>query len=163
MGVKLMIYRVCVAAADRYLQEVCRCSWSAAEELEKGKLNSQLHLAEFSQALCTVLQVALVDLLRFWEILPSAVAGYSSGEIAVIYAIGVLSREDAWRVVYYRGLLSTKMKTDSPDLDGSMMTIGLSPEKAEEWIAKVTEAELVVTCINSPTSVTISRDTAGIK
>ena len=166
MGVELMAYpvfRECVAAADRYLQEVCKCPWSAAEELEKGKSSSRLHLAEFSQALCTVLQVALVDLLRLWGILPSAVAGHSSGEIAAAYAMGALSREDAWRVAYYRGLLSTKMKTNSPDLDGSMMAVGLSPEKAEEWIAKVTEAELVVACINSPTSVTISGDTAGIE
>ena len=79
-----------------------------------------------------MLQVALVDLLRFWEILPSAVAGYSSGEIAAVYVVDVLSREDAWRVAYYRGILFTKMKTDSPDLDGFMMAVGLSSEKAEE-------------------------------
>lgn len=166
MGMDLMAYpvfRESVAAADRYLQEVCQCPWSAAEELEKSKSSSQLQLAEFSQALCTVLQVALVDLLRIWGILPSAVAGHSSGEIAAAYAMGALSREDAWRVAYYRGLLSTKLKTNSPDLDGSMMAVGLSPEKAEEWIAKVTEGELVVACINSPTSVTISGDTAGIE
>ena len=166
MGMELMAYpvfRECVIAADHYLQEVCECPWSAAEELEKGKSSSQLHLAEFSQALCTVLQVALVDLLRIWGILPSAVAGHSSGEIAAAYAMGALSREDAWRVAYYRGVLSTKMKTNSPDLDGSMMAVGLSPEKAEEWITKVTEGELVVACINSPTNVTISGDTAGIE
>ena len=166
MGMELMAYPVfseCVAAADSYLQEVCDCPWSAAEELGKSKSSSQLHLAEFSQTLCTVLQVALVDLLRIWGILPSAVAGHSSGEIAAAYAMGALSREDAWRVAYYRGLLSTKMKTNSPELDGSMMAVGLSPEEAEEWIARVTEAELVVACINSPTSVTISGDTAGIE
>ena len=165
MGMELMAYpvfRESVAAADRYLQEVCGCPWSAAEELEKGKSSSQLHLAEFSQALCTLLQVALVDLLRIWGILPSAVVGHSSGEIAAAYAMGALTKEDAWRVAYYRGLLSTKMKTDCPDLDGSMMAAGLSPEKAEEWIAQVTDGGLVVACINSPTSVTISGDTASI-
>ena len=166
MGMELMaypIFRECVSSADRYLREVCECPWSATEELEKNKSSSQLHLAEFSQALCTVLQVALVDLLQAWGILPSAVAGHSSGEIAAAYAVGALSREDAWRVAYYRGLLSTKMKSTSPNLQGSMMAVGLSPEKAEEWLAKVTDVELVVACINSPTSVTISGDTAGIE
>ena len=75
-----------------------------------------------------MLQIALVDLLRMWEILPSTVAGHSSGEIAAAYAMGALPKEDAWQVAYYRGLLSTKMKTDCPDLDGSMMAVGLSPE-----------------------------------
>jgi zearalenone synthase (highly reducing iterative type I polyketide synthase) len=166
MGMELMAYPVfrdAVAAADLYLREVCACPWSATEELQKSKANSRLQLAEFSQALCTVLQVALVDLLRTWGILPTAVAGHSSGEIGAAYAMGALTREDAWRVAYYRGILSTEMKTNSPDIDGSMMAVGLSPEKAEEWIGKVTEGELVVACINSPTSVTISGDTSGIK
>ncbi|PVH97124.1 putative polyketide synthase [Periconia macrospinosa] len=166
MGMELMAYRVfyeSVHAADTYLKEVCECPWSAVEELEKGKSTSQLHLAEFSQALCTVLQVALVDLLRSWNIRPNAVAGHSSGEIAAAYAMGALSNEDAWRIAYYRGLLSTEMKANSPDVDGSMMAVGLSPEKAEAWISKVTAGELVVACINSPTSVTISGDTPGIE
>ncbi|KAF2878222.1 putative polyketide synthase [Massariosphaeria phaeospora] len=165
MGMELMNYHVfrdCLHAADRYLQDVCECTWSAVEELEKGKSTSQLHLAEFSQALCTVLQVALVDLLWTWGIRPTAVAGHSSGEIAAAYAMGALSKEDAWKIAYYRGVLSTEMKSTSPDLDGSMMAVGLTPEKAEEWIAKVTAGALVVACINSPTSVTISGDTSGI-
>jgi acyl transferase domain-containing protein len=165
MGMELMAYPVfrdCVIAADRYLQEVIGCPWSAVEELKKDKKNSRLALAEFSQPLCTVLQVALVDLLKTWGIHPTAVAGHSSGEIAAAYTIGALSREDAWRVAYYRGILSTEMKKSSPNLKGSMMAAGLSQEKAEEWIEKVTEGELVVACINSPSSVTISGDTSGI-
>lgn len=35
---------------------------------------------EFSQPLCTALQVALVDLLRSWSLEPVAVAGHSSGK-----------------------------------------------------------------------------------
>ncbi|KAF2639734.1 putative polyketide synthase [Massarina eburnea CBS 473.64] len=166
MGMELMAYRVfreSVYAADAYLKEACECPWSAVEELEKGKSTSQLHLAEFSQALCTVLQVALVELLRAWNIQPNAVAGHSSGEIAAAYALGALTNEDAWKIAYYRGVLSTEMKANSPDVDGSMMAAGLSPEKAEEWISKVTAGELVVACINSPTSVTISGDTPGIE
>jgi acyl transferase domain-containing protein len=165
MGMELMAYPVfrdCVTAADRYLQDACGCPWSATEELQRDKKSSRLHLAEYSQPLCTVLQVALVDLLRTWGIRATAVAGHSSGEIAAAYTIGALSREDAWRVAYYRGILSTEMKKTSPHLHGSMMAAGLSPETAEEWIAKVTEGELVVACINSPSSVTISGDTSGI-
>jgi acyl transferase domain-containing protein len=165
MGAELMEYKVfheSVMAADRYLREECGCAWSAEEELQKGKSTSQLHLAEFSQSLCTVLQVALVDLLRTWNIRPTAVAGHSSGEIAAAYAMGALSKEDACKVAYYRGVLSSEMKINAPDLDGSMIAAGLSSKQAELWISKVTDGELVVACINSPSSVTISGDTTGI-
>ena len=165
MGTELLAYKTfneSVRAAETYLQEECGCSWSPVDELQKGKSTSQLHLAEYSQTLCTVLQVALVDLLRTWNIVPNAVVGHSSGEIAAAYAMGALARRDAWKVAYYRGLLSSEMKAGAPDMDGSMMAAGLSREKAEEWISRVTKGEVVVACINSPSSVTISGDTSGI-
>jgi acyl transferase domain-containing protein len=164
MGQELMAYETfsnSVKAADKFLKDECGCGWSAIEELGKGKSTSQLHLAEYSQTLCTVLQVALLDLLATWKISPVATAGHSSGEIAAAYAMGALTREDAWKIAYFRGVLSSEMKIDNPDLDGSMMAAGLSPEKAEEWVAKV-DKEVVVACINSPSSVTLSGDTAGI-
>ena len=165
MGVELMAYpafKDSVEAADTYLRAECDCPWSAVEELRKGKSSSKLHLAEYSQALCTVLQMALVDLLRTWNIRPVATAGHSSGEMAASYAMGAISKTDAWKIAYYRGVLSTEMKQNAPDIDGSMMAAGLSREQAEDWIAKVTEGEVVVACINSPSSVTLSGDTTGI-
>jgi len=165
MGIELIDYKEfneSVMSADRFLREECECPWSVVAELRKGKSTSQFHLAEFSQALCTVLQVALVDLVKTWGIFPTAVAGHSSGEIAAAYCLGALSKEDAWKIAYYRGVLSSKLKTIAPDLDGAMMAAGLSSEKAEEWITKVTDGEVVVACINSPSSVTISGDAEGI-
>ena len=165
MGVELMafpVFRDAVRASDVYLQEVCACSWSTTKELSRSKSTSQLHLAEFSQTLCAVLQVALIDLLRSWGIRPTAVVGHSSGEIGAAYALGALSREDAWRVAYYRGVLSAGIKAIAPDIDGCMMAVGLSPEKAQSWISTVTEGDVVIACINSPTSVTVSGDTSGI-
>lgn len=52
------------------------------DELSKPREESNIDDPEFSQALCTVVQVALVDLLCQFKILPAAVAGHSSGEIA---------------------------------------------------------------------------------
>jgi acyl transferase domain-containing protein len=36
----------------------------------------------FGQPLCTALQIALADLLSSWYVVPAAVIGHSSGEIA---------------------------------------------------------------------------------
>jgi acyl transferase domain-containing protein len=40
---------------------------------------SRIQEPEFSQTVCTALQVALVDLLRSWSIEPVATVGHSSG------------------------------------------------------------------------------------
>lgn len=65
--------------------------------------NSRVNEAELSQPLCTMVQVALLDLIISWGIWPQAVVGHSSGEICASYATGAISRESAWRISYWRG------------------------------------------------------------
>jgi len=165
MGVELMVYKVfrdSLEAADRYLQQDCGCAWSVMEELQKDKTTSPINQALYSHGITCILQIALVDLLRSWNILPTAVVGHSGGEIAASYASGGLTKQDSLKVAYYRGFVASKMKLKAPKVDGAMMAVGLSSEAAEEWIAKVTDGELVVAYINSPTSTTISGDRTGI-
>lgn len=85
-------------------------------------------------------------------------AGHSSGEIAAAYCLGALPREDTWKLASFRGIVSNDLK----DADGSMMAVGATPEKARELIDQFAPEEVVVACINSPSSVTLSGDTAGI-
>lgn len=56
------------------------CNWNAIELLcdEDG---SRLDIPEFCQPICTVLQVALVDLLGHWGLTAKGTVGHSSGEI----------------------------------------------------------------------------------
>jgi acyl transferase domain-containing protein len=79
MGKQLIsnpVFRNSVEASQRYL-EALDCKWNILEELEKDSI----HLPQYSQTICTVLQVGLVDLLRSWQVLPGATVGHSSGEI----------------------------------------------------------------------------------
>ncbi|KAE9375002.1 putative lovastatin nonaketide synthase [Stipitochalara longipes BDJ] len=115
------------------------------------------------QPLCTVLQVALVDILEYWGIAPKAVVGHSSGEIAAAYAAGALSREDAWKIAYFRGLYSSSLPTKRPDISGAMMAVALSEEQAHHYKSKVTTGKLVVACVNSSSSVTVSGDKVAIE
>lgn len=171
MGTDLMtrfpVFHASVQAADTFLATTLGSGWSATEELSRGKSTSKLNKAEFSQALCTVLQVALVDLLRDWGITPHTVVGHSSGEIAAAYCWGVLSREDAWRVAYYRGLLSSRLREDS-GLEGAMMAVGASEDEVEAAISNLQaslleeDGEVHVACVNSPQSITVSGDVGAI-
>lgn len=163
MGMDLMqypVFRDSVEAADRYLQRKLDCAWSAREELERGKSTSRLRMPQYSQGLCTVLQVALVELLESWDVRPVAVVGHSSGEIAAAYCQGSISREDAWRVAYFRGVLSAKLKACG--LDGSMMAVGASPADAGEIISQLAPSKVHIACVNSPASVTLSGDSDAI-
>ncbi|KAJ5091914.1 polyketide synthase [Penicillium alfredii] len=165
MGLELMAYPVfnaSVTQADAYLKEALGCSWSVLEELSLEPSASRVHLAMVSQPVCTVLQIALVQLLKSWNIEATGVIGHSSGEIAAAYCYGALTREDAWTIAYWRGKICSELRTEAPEVKGAMMATGLSREKAEEYIKPITAGKVVVACVNSPSSVTISGDESGI-
>ncbi|KAI6351275.1 hypothetical protein MCOR25_010043 [Pyricularia grisea] len=169
MGMELFeaygVFRQSVESADAYLRDELSCEWSVIQELgESTKQKSKIGIATYSQPLCTVLQVALVDLLRDWKIMPQSVVGHSSGEIAAAYCMGALSRESAWMLAYFRGTLSTTLKQVAPDIQGAMLALGLGPGEATAMIEKAQAgAQVSVACVNSPTSVTISGDADGIE
>lgn len=111
--------------------------------------------------MCSALQIALVDLLRSWNIYPSSVMGHSSGEIAAAYACGALSMEDAMAVAYFRGIAVSQLLI-APDMKGAMIAVGMPNEAVQDYLARLTTGEAVVACINSPSSVTVSGDVAAI-
>lgn len=163
MGIELLkipVFETSIQAADIYLRTELGCEWSVVAELSKGKATSKVAMALYGQTLCTVLQVALVDLLRSWDIVPSRVVGHSSGEIAAAYCLGVLSREDSWKIAYFRGLLSSSLRETG--VQGAMMAVGGSPETIAEIIATVAPGEVHVACVNSPQSVTVSGEVEGV-
>ena len=125
--------------------------------------SSKLGSADLSQPVCTAVQVALVDLLRSWGVKPTAVVGHSSGEIAAAYAKGAISRQDAWKIAYFRGHLSSCIPAFAPTLKGGMLATGLGFEDAEPYIARLSKGDAAVACINSPNSTTISGDTDAIQ
>ena len=141
MGRELMLYSVFEAslqAADLYFKEEFACPWSLlgeplirpflgrflqiAEECNKDKENSKINSPNFSQPICTALQIALVDLLRSWGISASAVVGHSSGEIAAAYVCFTVPKSQliaksknavtvqaAFHVNLHGGLLTTEV------------------------------------------------------
>lgn len=147
--------------ADTYLRSI-GCEWSLMTELLKDEHTSIINLPRISQPLCTALQIALIDLLEYWKIVPRAVIGHSSGEIAAAYALGVVSREDSLKLAFHRGRLTSAIKYLSPTFKGRMIAVALPKETAENFIENLKSGMAVVACINSPENVTVSGDENAI-
>ncbi|KAM3072030.1 hypothetical protein ACMFMF_007424 [Clarireedia jacksonii] len=158
------VFEQSITEAGEYLGSI-GCSWDLITELLKDKDETNINKAEYSQALCTILQVALVDLMEYIGVHATALIGHSSGEIAAAYAAKALSRESAWKVAYFRGMLSSRLEL-SNTMKGGMLAVGLSRNDIRPYLAKIsTEVgthRLVVACINSPKNLTISGDAAHL-
>ncbi|KAL8995313.1 MAG: hypothetical protein Q9169_004917 [Polycauliona sp. 2 TL-2023] len=138
------------------------CTWSLLGELLSPNDASRLNDAAFSQPMCTAIQIALVELLQHWNIMPTAVIGHSSGEIAAAFAKGSITREMAWTIAYHRGRLSQAISGLAPGLSGSMLACGLGEAEVQPYLHRCTDGDVVVACINSPTNVTLSGDLQAI-
>lgn len=163
MGKELLIYPVfrnSLSAADRYFKSL-GCPWSLIDELNKDKTRTSINESLYSQPICSALQIAAMELLASWSISASSVIGHSSGEIAAAFAVGAISRESAWKLAYFRGLLSSKLAKQSQSSPRGMLAVALGSEQAEKYIAQVNDmvlsgGSICVACINSPRNVTIS-------
>lgn len=113
---------------------------------------SRINEAEISQPVCTAVQIGLTNILRRYGVRVSGVVGHSSGEIAAAYAAGAFPASTAILIAYHRGQ-STK------DVgNGAMAAIGLGRGEMEPWLRQ----GAVIACDNSPSSTTISGDTAAV-
>lgn len=130
------------------------------DELRKPPATSNIHSPNLAQPLCTILQIALVDLLSSWKIHPQAVVGHSSGEIAAAYCAGSLSRDAALRVAYFRGECVSRLLEDTERELGGMLAVALSAEELQPHIqAVLSDGDpngLQCGCLNSPKSTTVT-------
>ena len=102
-----------------------------------------------SVTLCTAIQIAIVDLLRSWNVQGEVVLGHSSGEAAAAYTAGLLTAEEAVTTSYYRALAMVRKAEP-----GAMLAVGLSLDEAHAYLES--RDDLYVACCNSPWSTTIS-------
>lgn len=162
MGVELIEYSQCFRSSirnlDRALGELNDGpDWSIEDVLFEDDATSSVHLAEFSQPLCTAVQIAIVDLLADWGIRPVVTVGHSSGEMAAAYAAGLISAKTAITAAYYRGKVTQDVRTG-----GAMMAVGLGAEAVEPYLSDL-RAKVVVACHNSPSGVTLSGDADALQ
>ncbi|KAJ5265956.1 hypothetical protein N7524_006974 [Penicillium chrysogenum] len=164
MGVSLMheypVYESAIKRADQCLRDL-GAEFSLIEELKKDATTSEIHSSHLSQPACTALQIALVNLMESWGIHPSSVVGHSSGEISAAYAAGICDLEGAMALAYWRGQMTSLLKSSFSSLKGTMIAIGTSREAIQPML-KTLSGYATVACVNSPSSVTVSGDASAI-
>ncbi|KAH7265345.1 uncharacterized protein BKA55DRAFT_636237 [Fusarium redolens] len=148
-------FRDTLEAGSRYMKNKLASEFDLLEEILKDEAETRISDSRISQPATTAVQMALVDLLDSFHITPNYVIGHSSGEIAAAYASGALTKEEAWEVAYYRGLVASSLSIETPRTQGSMMVVGLSVLDLDESYDDETYP-CEVACVNSPRSLTLS-------
>ncbi|KAJ3579321.1 hypothetical protein NPX13_g1244 [Xylaria arbuscula] len=154
MGYELLywpISRTSLVSSQSYLRSL-GCSWQLIDELHYDGVIDRHNSPEYSQAITTAVQIALVDLVNFLGLKYSVVVGHSSGEIAAAYAAGYLSHDSAIKVAYFRGLLASKLAKES-QLRYGMASVGLS---AEQCITELSQIQHNIQGTHDLSPITIS-------
>ncbi|MHC5771974.1 MAG: acyltransferase domain-containing protein [Nostoc sp.] len=127
------------------------------DELRASEEHSRINETVVAQCSIFAVQVALSALWRSWGIIPDAIVGHSVGEVAAAHVAGVLSLEDAIRVIFHRG----RLQVAAAGL-GKMLAIALTEQEAETAIAGY-EDKVSIAAINSPQRLTLSGDTQALE
>jgi zearalenone synthase (highly reducing iterative type I polyketide synthase) len=166
MAMELLRYRVfrqSIERAEMFLMDELNCDWSVTAELARPEAETRVRTSMVGQPICTIVQIAMVDLLRSWRIYPAAVTGHSSGEIAAAYCAGALTDRAAWEIAYHKGFVCEVLRQRSPKIQGSMISVGAGADVVRSYLDSYPPGQMDIACYNSPTSVTVSGDKSSIR
>ena len=123
--------------------------WSLKEALEADDLEQRLALTSVSQPLIFAIQAASTAALRAQGLEPKFVFGHSVGEIAAAEAAGILSLEQAVRVIYFRS-----HHQEATRGLGTMAVLLAPVEETEVFLKDY--PSLDIAAFNSPKAVTVA-------
>nr|XP_046211019.1 mycocerosic acid synthase [Oncorhynchus gorbuscha] len=108
------------------------------------------------QPLLFAIQVGIVSLFKHWGIKPDAVLGHSVGEVAAAHCSGLLSLEDAVKVIYFRSTLQSKVT------GGKMLVVSNMAVSEVLKILPIYSGKVCLAAFNSPQSCALSGDADAI-
>ncbi|HEX8690261.1 MAG TPA: SDR family NAD(P)-dependent oxidoreductase, partial [Solirubrobacterales bacterium] len=123
------------------------------EEQYRGRLNH----TSLAQPAIFATEVALARALASQGLEPDLLAGHSIGEIAAAHVAGVLSLEDAAKLIGARATLMGALPEG-----GAMLAVSASEAEAEAAI-EGKETEIAIAAVNSPSSVVLSGTAEAIE
>ncbi|HWM07841.1 MAG TPA: beta-ketoacyl synthase N-terminal-like domain-containing protein, partial [Solirubrobacteraceae bacterium] len=136
--------RACAAALEPHL------GWSLEDALRAADGAPALERVDVVQPVLFAVYVSIAALWRHYGVEPSVVVGHSQGEIAAAQVAGMLSLEDAARVVAVRSLALAELSGD-----GWMVSIAASEADVlrilERW-----DGQIGIAALNGPLSIVVS-------
>lgn len=147
-------FRAAMEACDAAIQRTA--GWSVIEELARPEEQSRINETAFAQPALFAVQTALVALWASWGVRPAAVTGHSVGEIAALHASGMLSLDEAVRIVVKRGAIM-----QAATGLGRMASVALGEADALALV-KDYAGRLDVAAVNAPRSTVLSGESAAL-
>lgn len=127
------------------------------ELLESDSESIDFKSPDVAQSLLFAVQVGITTLLRHWGVKPDAVLGHSVGEVAAAHCSGLLSLDDALKVVYFRSILQSKLT------GGRMLVISNMAVSEVTTLLPRYSGRICLAAFNSPQSCTVSGDADAIE
>jgi acyl transferase domain-containing protein/acyl carrier protein/phospholipid N-methyltransferase len=143
------VFREMIERCDAAMRPHSR--FSLIEELSRSEEDTQMSRTEVAQPAIFAFQVALAELWKSWGIEPAAVVGHSVGEIAAACIAGVLTLEEAARVI----VLRARSMDECARGEGTMLAVGLDEEAALDRISRH-DRTITIAAFNGPNSLTLA-------
>ncbi|RVE59074.1 hypothetical protein OJAV_G00200680 [Oryzias javanicus] len=149
------IFRECVKEISQLFQ--VHSPLNILDTLESDVKRGDLQNPDVVQPLLFAIQVAITTLLRCWGVKPDAVLGHSVGEVAAAHCSGLLSLEEAVKVIYFRSSMQRKVT------GGKMLVISnMAVSEVTSLLSKY-DGKVSIAAFNSPQSCTLSGDADAIE
>ncbi|MFG2994668.1 type I polyketide synthase, partial [Streptomyces sp. NPDC048257] len=132
--------------------------WSLRDVLRGVEGAPSLERVDVVQPALFAVMVSLAEVWRAAGVRPGAVIGHSQGEIAAACVAGILSLEDAARVVALRSQAIGRVLAGL----GGMVSVPLPARDVRELIAPWGEERISVAAVNGPSSVVVSGEVEAL-
>ena len=153
MGRELMrheaVFRRMIESCDKAIQPWAK--FSLIEELARSEADSQMQRTEVSQVAIFAMQMALAALWKSWGVQPAAVVGHSVGEVAAACVAGILTLDQAAKIIVFRGRFMEQCSVAG----GTMLAVGMLPEDAQAVIERH-DPQVCIAAFNGPRSLTLA-------
>ncbi|QFY11927.1 SDR family NAD(P)-dependent oxidoreductase [Nonomuraea phyllanthi] len=144
-------FRASVERCDRVLGPLT--GWTASDVLRQAGGAPELEGSEVVQPVLWAVMVALAEVWAAAGVTPDVVVGQSQGEIAAACVAGVLSLEDAARIVVVRSRSLTALAGS-----GGMASVGMPADQARELLESRWPERLWVAVESGPSSCVVAGD-----